>query len=94
MIKLEITQEHQGLRITQCVSEFLPELQSLNLKKMIKAGDIKLNGCLIKKDFEVEPGDIIEVYVPIEFQRFPLLDIVYEDKNLIVLNKMCIRDRW
>ena len=87
MIKLEITQEHQGLRITQCVSEFLPELQSLNLKKMIKAGDIKLNGCLIKKDFEVEPGDIIEVYVPIEFQRFPLLDIVYEDKNLIVLNK-------
>ena len=53
MIKLEITQEHQGYRITQCVADFLPELASVNLKKMIKSGDIKLNGCLIKKDFEV-----------------------------------------
>ncbi len=87
MIKLEITQEHAGMRLSACVAENLPELASFNLKKMIKAGDIKLNGCLVKKDFEVEPGDIVEVYVPVEYERFPLLDIVYEDKNIIVLNK-------
>lgn len=87
MIKLEITEEHAGMRLTECVAEQLPELAGKNLKKMIKTGDIKMNGCLIKKDFEVEPGDIIEVYVPVEYERFPLLDIVYEDKNIIVLNK-------
>ncbi|MEG1473570.1 MAG: RluA family pseudouridine synthase [Christensenella sp.] len=87
MIKLEITEEQRGKKITECVREYLPEFVDVNLKKMIRAGDIKLNGCLIKKDFAVEPEDIIEVYAPIEYERFPLLDIVYEDKNLIVLNK-------
>lgn len=87
MIKLEITEEHAGMRLTECVEENLPELGTKSLKKMIKTGDIKLNGCLIKKDFPVEPGDIVEVYAPVEYERFPLLDIVYEDKNLIVLNK-------
>ncbi|MEF9988015.1 MAG: RluA family pseudouridine synthase [Christensenella sp.] len=87
MIKLEITEEQRGKKITECVREYLPEFADVNLKKMIRAGDIKLNGCLIKKDFAVEPEDIIEVYAPIEYERFPLLDIVYEDKNLIVLNK-------
>ncbi|MDY3005055.1 MAG: RluA family pseudouridine synthase [Christensenella hongkongensis] len=87
MIKLEIEKEQEGSKVTQCVAASLPELQNLNLKKMIKTGDIKLNGCRIKKDFEVEDGDIIEVYVPVEYERFPLLDVVYEDKNILVVNK-------
>ena len=74
MIKLEITQEHQGLRITQCVSEFLPELQSLNLKKMIKAGDIKLNGCLIKKDFEVLNDSFPTIYRIDRIRELKILD--------------------
>ncbi|MEG1991703.1 MAG: hypothetical protein RR351_06395, partial [Christensenella sp.] len=69
MIKLEITEEQRGKKITECVREYLPEFVDVNLKKMIRAGDIKLNGCLIKKDFAVEPEDIIEVYAPIEYER-------------------------
>ncbi|MEG0357203.1 MAG: RluA family pseudouridine synthase [Christensenellaceae bacterium] len=87
MIKLEITQESDGYKVTQCVAAYLPELQSLNLKKMMRSGDIKLNGYRIKKDFAVEDGDVIEVYMPVEYERSATLDIVYEDKNLIILNK-------
>ncbi|MEG0914574.1 MAG: hypothetical protein RSG57_02355, partial [Christensenellaceae bacterium] len=69
MIKLEITQESDGYKVTQCVAAYLPELQSLNLKKMMRSGDIKLNGYRIKKDFAVEDGDVIEVYMPVEYER-------------------------
>ncbi len=87
MIKLEIEKQQEGFKVTQCVEQSLPELQKLNLKKMMKSGDIKLNGSRIKKDFEVEDGDIIEVYVPVEYERFPLLDVVFEDENILVANK-------
>jgi RluA family pseudouridine synthase len=87
MIRLEITSEQEGYRITECVAENLPELRGANLKKLIRTGDIKLNGCRIKKDFAVQDGDIIEVYVPVEYERPPILEIVYEDQNIIVLNK-------
>lgn len=87
MIRLEIAQEQEGFRITECVAESVPELAAANLKKMIRSGDIKLNGSRIKKDFAVQGGDIIEIYVPLEYERQPVLDIAYEDENLIILNK-------
>ncbi len=87
MIKLEVTPEQEGLRTTECVAAALPELARCNLKKMLRNGDIKLNGYRVKKDFEVADGDLIEVYMPVEFERAPLLDVCYEDKNLIILNK-------
>lgn len=87
MITLEITQDKEGLRITECIAECVPELASANLKKMIRTGDIKLNGSRIKKDFAVQDKDLIEIYVPLEYERPPILDIVYEDENTIILNK-------
>ena len=87
MIRLEITEEQEGWRITECVEESLPELKATNLKKLIRSGDIKLNGDRIKKDFAVQEGDVVEVYIPLEYERPPVLDIVYEDQNFIILNK-------
>lgn len=88
MIRMEITAGQRGYSVTQSVAELLPELKQYNLKKMIKQGDIKLNGSLIKKDFEVEDGDVVEVYMPMEFEIAPVMDICYEDKNIMVINKL------
>ncbi len=88
MIRLEITAGQRGYSVTQSVAELLPELRQYNLKKMIKRGDIKLNGSLIKRDFEVEDGDVVEVYMPMEFEIAPVMDICYEDKNIMVVNKL------
>lgn len=73
----------------------LPELAGYNLRRMLKAGDIRLNGARIRKDFETAVGDIIEVYMPEELRGEPEFDICYEDRNIIILNKapgVVIRD--
>lgn len=78
--------EMSGAKLKECVGAAFPELDKI-IKKMLRAGDIKINGDKITKDCVVEAGDLIEIYMPVEFERYPLIDIVYEDKNIIVANK-------
>lgn len=88
MTRLDITDELQGLKTTEAVLKAFPRLAPYNLRKMLKQGDIRLNGVRIRKDFETAAGDIVEVYLPPEIQETPRLEICYEDRNIIVINKM------
>ncbi len=62
------------------------------LQEAIRAGAVKVNGQPVKPSFRLSPGDIIELVIPeppsknIEPEDIPL-DILYEDGDLIVLNK-------
>lgn len=62
------------------------------LQSMIKRGEVKLNGVLAKKNMKVSDGDLIELtlkereYESVLPEKIPL-EIVYEDKDLIVVNK-------
>ncbi|NQT29960.1 MAG: RluA family pseudouridine synthase [Candidatus Saganbacteria bacterium] len=62
------------------------------VKKLIEDGFIKLNLGIPKASHKVKPGDRIEVIVPepqklsAEPEQIPL-DIVYEDEDLVVVNK-------
>ncbi len=87
MVRLNVTGEFNGYTTTSCALAMLPRLEGANLKKMLKNGDIRLNGCRIKADFEVEDGDVIEVYLPPELIRVATLDICYEDQNILIVNK-------
>lgn len=87
MERLDVTAELSGRSTTQAVLRALPVLAGYNLKKMLKAGDIRLNGARIRKDFETAVGDIIEVYMPEELRGEPEFDICYEDRNILILNK-------
>lgn len=88
MTRLDITAALQGMRTTEAVLEAFPRLASYNVRKMLKRGDIRLNGVRIRKDFETAAGDIVEIYLPPEIQETPRLEICYEDRNVIVINKM------
>lgn len=95
MERLDVTAELSGRTTTQAVLRALPMLAGYNLRKMLRAGDIRLNGARIRKDFETAVGDIIEVYLPEELRGEPEFDICYEDRNIIILNKrpgVLIRD--
>lgn len=87
MVRLDVTSEMEGMATTQAVLHYYPRLSSYNLKKMLRQGDIRLNGARIKKDFETAEGDIIEIYLPDELKEIPQLRISYEDRNIIVINK-------
>lgn len=87
MVRLDVTSELEGMKTTEAVLHYYPRLSAYNLKKMLRQGDIRLNGARIKKDFETAEGDMIEIYLPEELKEVPQLDISYEDRNIIVVNK-------
>ncbi len=62
------------------------------LQDAIRAGGVKVNGKPAKPSFRLTHGDVIELVIPeppskdIEPENIPL-DILYEDEDLIILNK-------
>jgi len=54
------------------------------LKKALRKKDVKINGVRVSKEVEVKKGDKITIYVMEEKQ---VLNVVFQDENLIVLNK-------
>jgi len=68
------------------------ELSRSFIKKLIDNGEIKVNGKMVKASFVPKYGDEIELFLPdtvvpdIEPENIPL-DIVYEDDDVIVINK-------
>jgi len=87
MIKLEIPDGQDGKSLLACVTQMLPGIKPGDAKKILKKGDIKVNGARTKKDAAVSRGDIVEVYLPRQAEPYPELDIVYEDPNLLIVNK-------
>lgn len=62
------------------------------LQELIKQGSVKVNGKTVKCSSKLAPGDIIDLTVPqppskdILPENIPL-DIIYEDSDIIVINK-------
>ncbi|MHC4195791.1 MAG: RluA family pseudouridine synthase [Planctomycetota bacterium] len=62
------------------------------LQAIIKAGAVKVNGKVVKPSFKLSPKDQIELTLPLLPSKEILpedipLDIIYEDDDIIVLNK-------
>jgi len=62
------------------------------IQKQIAAQLVKVNGNVVKASFKLSPGDVIELTLPelpsreIKPEDIPL-DIIYEDDDLIIINK-------
>lgn len=68
----------------------LPELPRTRLKSMIRYGHIRVAGNGdVRHDTPVEPGQIVEVNLSRPFVTFshPRLKLVYEDDDVVVVNK-------
>lgn len=87
-IKVETT---ESKRIDQYLIDQL-ELSRSKIQKMLKEGKIIVNGEPVKSSYQVKNEDIIdcEDYVEEEMSAEPEnipIDIVYEDKDVLVVNK-------
>ncbi|MCL2397998.1 MAG: RluA family pseudouridine synthase [Defluviitaleaceae bacterium] len=62
------------------------------VQKLIENGDVLVNGAVLKSNYRLRTGDVIEINLPppqemeVLPQEMPL-DIVYEDNDLIVVDK-------
>jgi len=82
------------LRIDKYLMERLPRVTRNRLQTAIKGGYVKVNEKLVKPSYKVLPHDVVTVRLPdpvrdlkkVEPENIPL-DIVYEDKDLMVVFK-------
>lgn len=90
--ELFVTEDISGDRIDKFLSEQCEELSRSFLQKLLKAGEIFVNGRPVKASYRVVDGDSILFEVPeaTEPEILPEdipLDIVYEDHDVILVNK-------
>jgi 23S rRNA pseudouridine1911/1915/1917 synthase len=90
---LELEAEQSADRLDRYLAEQLSDLSRARLQKLIADGQVQVNGvvCTSKKA-SVDLGDLIQVEIPeavpiaLEPEAIPL-DILYEDEDLIIVNK-------
>lgn len=82
----------KGTRLDVYVQKIYSDRTRSFIKNLIEKGDIIVNGESVKAGFSLRVGDIVDVEVPepistdISPENIPL-DIVYEDSDLLVINK-------
>lgn len=85
-------ENEENIRLDAYLAEFMPELSRSKIQGFIKNSDILINGSAKKPSYSLKEGDRVEVNIPeeknleIEPENIPL-DIVYEDDNMLVVNK-------
>jgi len=81
------------LRIDKFLTNRMQNTSRSRIQAAAQAGNILVNNQPVKSNYKVKPGDIISIvlaYPPVEKEIIPEnipLNIVYEDKHLIVINK-------
>ena len=89
---LEVTPDFDGKRIDQCLTASFSDCSRSFLQKLLKDGKVSINGKTQKASSKVAAGDAVLVLLPepeelnVEPENIPL-DILYEDDDLLVVNK-------
>ena len=87
-----VPEEFQGERIDKYLSEACCGLTRSYLQKLLKSQLVEVDGKAVKNSYRVSAGETVELEVPeavepeIEAEPIPL-DILYEDKDIILINK-------
>ena len=92
MENIELIAAESGTRIDAWLSANIPDLTRNAAQRLLTEGMVLVNGKPPKKNYKVSAGDTVTVTIP-EAAEVPLvpqnipLDIVYEDEDVVVVNK-------
>ena len=99
MKEFTIGKNDAGQRLDRWLAKTLPLLPAPLAQKYIRLKRVKVNGKGSQRDVRLQLGDILQLYINDEFFEQPMeenaflsvfkphLDIIYEDENLMLLNK-------
>lgn len=88
MIKLVVNKKYDGKKLNKFLLDNVENLSSNLFYKTLRKKDIKINGKRIKEDITVHENDEVLVYISDELLKPNIsLDIIYEDANILVINK-------
>lgn len=88
----KINSKYDDLRIDKFLAEKHKDFSRSYIQKLIDEGHVKVNNKSIKKSYKLKDGDEIKIYEKenekLDLEPYKIdLDIIYEDKNIIVINK-------
>ncbi len=93
IVEILVDEARAGERLDRIIAEKADELTRSYAQKLIKEGRVKVEGYIVEdKNFKVQPEQAIEIELPepetldLEPEDIPL-DVVYEDDDLLVVNK-------
>lgn len=87
-----ITEEWEDERIDKCLGDLIDSLSRSFIQKLIKDGEVFVNGNVVKANYRVKADDEIRFCIPeakepdIEPEAIPL-SVLYEDEDILIVNK-------
>ena len=88
MKEIIVNKRYHEKKLNKVILERVPNINYPTFCKLLRKKDIKINGRRINKDMLVYENDKIEIYLPKELEETKInLDKVYEDENILVINK-------
>ena len=91
--RIEVDKGQEAVRIDKFLAEHQPHSSRNRIQKAADAGFIHVNGTPVKSNYKIRPGDVVTLMLDrphydttIEPEDIPL-DVVYEDNDLMVINK-------
>ena len=90
MRKLIIKKQDDGKKLNNIL---LKEFNGLNINTIYKAlrkKDIRVNNKKISENITLFSGDVLEIYIDDKYllkEKNIILDIIYEDDNILIINK-------
>lgn len=107
MKEVTVNKNDAGMRLDKLLTKLLPNLPQSMLYKSLRKSCVRVNGKHVKDGaFKVHEGDVLKLFLKDEFLEapdpdtafmkiVPRLDIVYEDENIILVDKkqgMCVHE--
>lgn len=88
MKEINVNKKYHEKKLNKIILEELSNINYPTFCKLLRKKDIKINGKRVNKDILVYENDKIEIYLPKELENIKInLDKVYEDENILVINK-------
>lgn len=88
----QVSQDSHKQRVDKYLSDQIPEFSRSRIQKLLDDEQVTVNGKVTKSNYKLNVGDEVCIIVPeavpidIPAENIPL-DIVYEDEDIIVVNK-------
>jgi len=88
-----VTQDESGIRLDRFLADKEDALSRSFVQKLISEGCVSIGDLRVKPSYNVRTGDVVRVRLPVPQAQTVLraenipLDIVFEDNELIVVNK-------
>ena len=91
--RLEVDKGQTPMRIDKYMASHLEDTSRSRIQQALKEGYVHIGDEVVKSNYVVRPGDIIRFVMPYRRRGLEILpqdiplDIVYEDDDVLVVNK-------